>query len=89
MSLYVDFALMRLTLVDTSPPQPALDISPLDSATLQLSWPTNAVGYSLESASSFPAQVWSPVTNSLTSIGEFFVVELSITEPRQFYRLRK
>jgi hypothetical protein len=47
---------MRLTLVDTSPHEPALDISPLDSA-LQFGrgqrtqW---AIRY--ESASSFPAQ---------------------------------
>ena len=89
MSLYVDFALMRLTTVDTRPPRPTLDILALDAATLQLSWPTNAAGYLLESASNFPAQSWSPVTNSVTEIGDFFLVELGITEARQFYRLRK
>jgi hypothetical protein len=89
MSLYVDFALMRLTAVDASPPRPALDLFQLDAATLELSWPTNAVGYVLESATNLPAQTWSPVTNSVTASGDLFFVQLSIIGSRQFYRLRK
>jgi len=89
MSLYVDFALMRLTVVDASPPRPTLDVVQLDAASIELSWPTNAVGYVLESATNLPAQAWSPVTNSVTTNGDFIFVELSITESMQFYRLRK
>ena len=89
MSLYVDFALMRLTVVDASPPRPILDFAQVDAATLHISWPTNALGYVLESATDLPAQAWSPVTNSIATNGEFFFVELGITGSRQFYRLRK
>jgi len=89
MALYVDFALMRLAVVDTSLARPALVVVPLDASTLELSWPTNAVGYALESSTSLPAQVWSPVTNSITPMGDYFFVEVGITGPRQFFRLRK
>jgi len=89
MSLYVDFALMRLTVVEASPPRPTLDLVQLDAVTIELSWPTNAVGYVLESATNFPAQAWSPVTNSVTTSGDLFFVQSSITGSRQFYRLRK
>jgi len=89
MSLYVDFALMKLSVVDASPPRPSLDFVQVDASTLQLSWPTSAVGYALESTTNLPAQAWSPVTNSVTTNGDFLIVELSITGSRQFYRLRK
>ena len=89
MSLYVDFALMSITAVDASPPRPSLDLVQLDAATIELSWPTNAVGYRLESATNLPAQTWSPVTNSVTPSGELFFVQLPITGSKQFYRLRK
>ena len=89
MSLYVDFALMRLTVVDANRPRPILNFAQVDAATLQLSWPANAVGYVLESATNLPAQAWSPVTNSITTNGDSFFVELGITGSRQFFRLRK
>jgi hypothetical protein len=88
-SLYVDFALMRLSVVDASPPRPSLDLVQLDVATLQLSWSTSAVGYVLESTTNLPAQAWSPVTNSIVTNGEFFSVSVKITGSKQFYRLRK
>ena len=87
--LYVDFALMRLTVVDASPPRPTLDLVQLDAATLQLSWPTNAVGYVLESATNLSGQAWSPITTGITTNGDSFFVELGITGSRQFFRLRK
>jgi len=89
MSLYVDFALMNLTVVDASPPRPTLDFVQVDAATLQLSWSTNAAGFVLESATNLSAQAWSRVTNSVTTNGDFFFVELDITGSRQFFRLRK
>lgn len=86
MSLYVDFALMRLTVVDATP---VLDFVRLDAATIQLSWPTNAVGYVLESATNLPARAWSPVTDTIITNGDTFLVELGVIGPRQFFRLRK
>jgi len=88
-TLYVDFALMRLTVIDASPPRPALDLIRVDAATIQLSWPTNAVGYVLEFTTNLPAQAWSPVTNSITTNVDVFSVSLDITGSKRFYRLRK
>lgn len=88
-TLYVDFALMRLTVVDASLGPPALDLVQVDPATLQLSWPTNAAGYALEQATNLPAQVWSPVTNSPAIEGDYYTVQVGITGARRFYRLRK
>ena len=89
MSLYVDFALMRITVVDASPPRPTLNLVQLDAAIIELSWPANAVGYVLESATNLPAQAWSPVTNSVATNGDTFSVQLEISGSMQFYRLRK
>jgi hypothetical protein len=88
-SLYVDFALMKLTVVDASPPRPTLEIVQADAAAIQLSWPTNAVGYVLESTASLPAQIWQPVTNNIAINGDLFFVLLDLAGTRQFYRLRK
>ncbi len=89
MTLYVDFALMSLTVVDASLPPPALEILQMDPASVQISWPTNAVGYALESATNLPAQAWIPVTNRVTINGHFSTVQLDATGPRRFFRLRK
>jgi len=89
MSLYVDFALMRITVVDASPPRPTLNLVQLDAATIELSWPANAVGYVLEFTTNLPAQAWSPVTNSITTNVDVFSVSLDITGSKRFYRLRK
>ena len=89
MTLYVDFALMSLTVVDASLPPPSLDIFQMDAASVQVSGPTNAVGYALESATNLPAQAWSPVTNRVTINGDIFTVQLQITGAKRFYRLRK
>jgi len=85
-TLYVDYALMSLTVADSTP---ALDILRLEPALLQISWPTNAVGYALEYATNLPAQTWSPVTNSAVMIGDLFTVEVESTALKMFYRLRK
>lgn len=85
-TLYVDYALMSLTVLDD---RPALDIVSLGSGSLQIAWPTNAPGYTLEYATSLPAQVWNTVTNSVAINGDLFTVELESTAAKCFYRLRK
>jgi hypothetical protein len=85
-TLYVDYALMNLTVVDTTP---ALDILPLGPTSFQISWPTNAVRYNLEYATNLPAQAWSPVANSVVMNRDLFTVEFESTESKRFYRLRK
>jgi hypothetical protein len=88
-TLYVDFALMRLTVVDPSLPPPVLEIAPLSETTLQLSWPANQTGFSLEATTNLLVATWSPVTNSIVTSGDFFTVELDTDQSRRFFRLIK
>lgn len=88
-TLYVDFALMRLTMVDPSLPPPVLEIVPLNGTTIQLSWPTNHTGFSLEATTNLLVAAWSPVTNSITANGDRSTVELDTAQSRRFFRLSK
>ena len=89
MTLYVDFALMSITLVDASLPPPSMEISRLNATSLQITWPTNAAGYVLEFTTNLPAQAWTTVTNSVVINGDLFTVQLNSTEAHRFFRLRK
>jgi hypothetical protein len=89
MTLYVDFALMSLTLVDASLPPPSMEISRLNSTSLLIAWPTNADGYVLEFTTDLPAQAWTTVTNSVIVNGDLFTVQLNVTGANRFFRLRK
>jgi len=88
-NLTLDYALMSLTVVDASIPPPALAISQVDVGLIELSWPTNALDYTLESATSLPTTVWSPVTNSVVIKGDQFTVPLDAAESQRMFRLRK
>ena len=89
LQVYVDFALMSLTVADDSPPRPALNIVQIDTATIQLSWPTNALGYALQFATNLQAHAWSPTTHSVVTNGDIFSVTEDITGAKRFYRLVK
>ena len=89
MTLYVDYALMSLTVVDASPPRPSMEISRLNATVLQITWRTNAVGYVLEYTTNLPAQVWTTVTNSIVISGDLFTVQLNATGAHRFFRLRR
>lgn len=89
LTLYVDFALTNLEVVDASIPPPVLDILQVDAVTLQLSWPTNALGYALQSVTNMPATVWDPVTNSADINGDLYNVQLKVTGSQRWFRLRK
>ena len=89
MTLYVDFALMSLTVVDASIPRPFLNILRMDGTAVLLSWPTNAVGYALEFTTNLTSQAWGPITNAFTVNGDLFTLQLESTEPCRFFRLRK
>lgn len=88
-TLYVDFALLRLTVVDPSLPPPLLAIVPVSETTIQLSWPTNHASFSLEATTNLPGAAWTPVTNSVATSGDLFTVELDTDQSRRFFRLRK
>lgn len=88
-TLYVDFALTSLTVIDASPPRPALDIEITGTGKVLLSWDVLAVGYTLESASAFPAAAWQTVGVPVAVIGDRFVAELDATGSAGWFRLRK
>ncbi len=88
-NLTLDYALVSLTVVDASIPPPLLMIAPVNVDSVELSWPAEAVDYALESATHFPAAVWSPVTNNVTLNGNIFTVQLDTTDTQRFYRLKK
>jgi hypothetical protein len=89
MTLYVDFAVTSLAVVDASLPPPVLELVRLDADAIELSWPTDAVGYALEWTASLETPAWNPVTGNVVSNGGRFTVQLPITGTGRFYRLRK
>jgi len=89
MTLYVDFAVMSLTVVDASLPPPVLEITQTDVTTLQLSWPAESADYSLEFTAQLPAANWSTVTNSVMTNGNVLTVEMPMARSQQWFRLRK
>ena len=88
-NLTLDYALMSLTVVDASIPPPILKISQVDVALIEISWPLDAIDYTLESAVNLPATVWSPVTNGVVISGDLCTVQLEAAESQRIYRLRK
>lgn len=85
-NLYVDWALIRLTVVDA---RPVLGIAPVAEGLFEISWSTNALGYRLEYATNLPTQAWNLVTNEVATIGDLFAVEIENKGSKQFYRLKK
>jgi uncharacterized repeat protein (TIGR03803 family) len=68
---------------------PALNISS-DGQNAILSWSTNAVGFTLESATDLtPPVAWSAVTNASTVVAGQNTVTNALTGPQQFYRLTR
>jgi hypothetical protein len=58
--------------------------------TIQLSWPSDAIGYALESGSSLaPGATWSPVIDPPTLQYDKLVLTVPTTNTNQFFRLKK
>lgn len=53
-----------------------------------LVWPTNAPGFTLETAFSLPASAWNGVTGAPVIVSNLFNVTVPATNPQQFFRLR-
>jgi hypothetical protein len=70
-------------------PAALLSISPVGTASVRISWATNFSDHILEDATNLPAAGWSPVTNTVTTVGDRFSVTVDTNAPRRFYRLRK
>ena len=88
-SLYVDFAIISLTVVDATPPRPALDIGIIAGGRVRISWDLLATGFTLESAAALPAVAWQPVGAPVTAVGDRWEVELDAAGVSQWFRLRQ
>lgn len=75
-------------LFDADAVVPELQIAPAPSA-LALSWPVEATNYVLEATTSLPAVSWTTVTNTPTITTSERSVQLPLTGPAQFFRLRQ
>lgn len=61
----------------------------LAGGAIQLSWPTNLVGFHLETAPEFAAANWKPVPDAPTILGKQNVNTRPIPGAREFYRLNR
>ena len=74
-------------LVGFGPYQLNLRLAPPLGATLW--WPTNALGWTVESAASLTSASWVAVTNAPTVTGTNFFMDVSAVGPPQYFRLHK
>ena len=88
-NLTLDYALMSLTVVDASIPPPVLAISQVNVGLLEISWPVDAIDYTLESATNLPATVWNPVTNNCGHQWRPLHRSVGGRRVSEMYRLRK
>jgi len=75
----------RLTSI---PVQPRLDIQPLPGK-VRLTWPTNTVGYSLESSTNIISGSWQAITNSPIVLGTSYAVTAAVTRAECYFRLKR
>lgn len=64
-----------------------LAIRKVGSSQVCFSWPTNAVGFSLEFTTDLSTQAWTSNTNTPVIIGNQFTVTVDSTAGQRFYRL--
>jgi hypothetical protein len=61
----------------------------LSNSQLVLTWPAAAVGFGIETATSFPSPIWVTNPASPTLVGTNFVLILPASDPIRFFRLRR
>lgn len=73
-------------IVTEIPPKLGLTVS---GGVLQLSWPTNEIGYQLQSTTNLaaPTAAWTLVSNALATVSDQYVVPVTNTAAHQFFRL--
>ncbi len=89
-NLSLDYALMSLTVMDASlppPPPPALQISMTTSNSVQLSWPTNSTGFTLQQNSDLGPTNWVDTTNNVYVSGTNNQVTISPLTDSGLFRL--
>jgi len=86
-----DATLKNLSLIITTLTEvaPSIRFRRIDPVNAELSWPTNAVGWNVESAMSLPATTWQVVANNPGIVGTNFTVTVGMTNAQQFFRLHK
>lgn len=88
-SLYVDFALMELSVTDASLPPPVLEWFLPGPDTLQLSWPDDGRVFVLQSTTTLPPTGWTTVTNPVVAAGGYYFVDVPLGGQNRFFRLRQ
>jgi hypothetical protein len=66
-----------------------INIEPADPLHATLSWPTNAIGWELQSAASLTATNWTPIRDDPGIAGTNFALSISTAAAQQFFRLHK
>ena len=74
------------TLTNVAPSIQFRKIGPLNA---ELSWPTNAVGWNVQSSISLPGTTWQVLANNPAIVGTNYTVTVGITNAQQFFRLHK
>ena len=87
-TLYVDFALTGLEIVDASPEPPVLGIQVLGGNTLELFWPSTALGFQLEETADPAHDPWKPVSEAVHTAGGISSVQRAAHETPEFFRLK-
>lgn len=87
-TLYVDFALTGLEVIDATPEPPVLGIQVLDATTLELFWPSSALGFRLEETADPAHGPWKPVPGPVNTIGDVSSVQRAPNETPGFFRLK-
>jgi len=69
--------------------RPLISITSVDALHVRLSWPTNAVGWELQSTFSTTATNWATVTNPPAVVTTNFALTINTSAQQQFFRLHK
>jgi hypothetical protein len=94
-TLYVDFAITGITLVDAgaapvqAPPPPAFSVTRTSTTSLKLSWPGDVFDYKLQTCTDLKLGNWITQAGIRTIEGNTNVVNvvLPVTDPQRFFRL--
>jgi hypothetical protein len=87
-SMWMDYGLMSLTVVDASLPPPALQISPTSLNSVRLYWPTNSTGYTVQQNSNLGTTNWVNATNSVSIVDTKYQATITTTNGTRFFRLK-
>jgi hypothetical protein len=91
-TLYVDYAITSLTLVDRSPSPPTPPrpmITAQAGGNAKISWPVNGYDYTLQTCTDLESGSWVANFGETVVEGGFNVVHFVPTDPRRFFRLSK